>query len=212
MATHALIIFDIDGTLLETDLVTVPAVQRTYAAYGLAAPDAAAICATFGRPVEEYIAWLASLCPPGRADEIIAATNRLELELVGTEGRLYAGVLEMLDTLKGQGHVLAICSNGPDDYVNAFLDAHDVRRFFDIVRTRGTKYEGKISMIREILTLTPARPAIVVGDRADDIEAAHTNAALAVAACYGFGNAKEWEQADACITRPDEVAPLIERL
>ena len=78
MANHALIIFDIDGTLLETDRVTVPAVQRTYAAYGLPVPDAAAICATFGRPVEEYLDWLASLCPPGQATETtMAGTSKV---------------------------------------------------------------------------------------------------------------------------------------
>jgi len=212
MAKRALIIFDIDGTLFETDRVTVPAVQRTFAAYGLPVPEEAAICATFGRPVEEYLAWLASLCSPSQADEIVAATNRLELELVGEEGRLYAGTLDVLETLKGLGHVLAICSNGPDDYVDAFLDAHDVRRFFDIIRTRGTKYDGKIDMISEILALTPARPAVVVGDRADDIEAAHANAALGVAACYGFGVPEEWEKADARIMRLTEVVALIEGL
>ena len=215
MAESALIIFDIDGTLLQTELVTTPAVQRTFASYGLPEPDSEAIHTFFGRPTEEYERWLASLCPPGRALEIIEATNRLEIELIGAEGRLYPGVRDMLTGLRNDGRVLGICSNGPDRYVNEFLDAHDVRRFFDIIRTRGTTYEGKVDMVREILATIPARPAIVVGDRRDDIHAAHVNGALAIGACYGFGTADELASADAkaesAIQIPDAIRQLIHR-
>jgi phosphoglycolate phosphatase-like HAD superfamily hydrolase len=207
-----LIIFDIDGTLLQTDLVTVPAVQRTFAAHGLPQPDAETICSYFGRPVEEYLAWLASLCPPGHAAEIIAATNRLELELIGREGRLYPGAGEALAALKRDGHVLAICSNGPEDYVSEFLDAHGVRGFFDLVRTRGIKYDNKDAMVRAILGETTARPAIVVGDRHDDILAAHQNGGVAIATTYGFGSPAELRDADVPVYSPAEIPAAVRRL
>ena len=150
-------LFDIDGTLFRTELVTVPAVQRTFAAHGLPMPDAARICSFFGRPNEEYLDWLASMCSPEEARAIVDDTNRLELELVASEGRLYDGAREALDALKAGGHRLAVCSNGPEDYVDAFLDAHHVRAFFDIVRTRGSKYKDKTEMLREIIEVVKAR-------------------------------------------------------
>ena len=97
----ALIIFDIDGTLLETGRVTVPAVQRTFAAHGLSMPDYDTICGFFGKPVETYEAWLAEQCPPGMAEQIVAETNALELQLIGSEGRLYEGAREVLEELHG---------------------------------------------------------------------------------------------------------------
>ena len=212
MTKQALIVFDIDGTLFQTELVTTPAVQRTFAAYGLPVPDTESIHATFGRPVEGYLAWLASLCPPDQAQEIVDAVNRLELELVGTEGQLYPGIREVLAQLKHEGHVLAICSNGPTDYVDTFLDAHDVRCFFDIIRTRGTVYGGKEDMFREILRLIPVRPAIVIGDRNDDIAAAHANGALAIAARYGFGSEEEVEEADAHVHKPSDIPASVAAL
>jgi len=208
----ALIIFDIDGTLFQTAKVTVPAVQRTLAAYGLPEPDATTICAYIGRPVEEYLEWLASVCPAGRAAEIVDAANRLELELIAAEGALYPGVREALDALERDGYVLAVCSNGPDDYVNEFLDAHDVRRYLAMARTRGTRYPGKQAMIREILEHLPVRPAVVVGDREDDVSAAHANGALAIGACYGFGSREELSDADAKITCAGEIGASVRRL
>jgi phosphoglycolate phosphatase len=205
----ALIIFDIDGTILETERVTVPAVQRTFVEYGLPAPEAEAICSFFGRPVEEYHAWLRGLCPEEKAAEIVAATDRLELELIGSEGRLYEGMHDALEALREEGHVLAVCSNAPEDYLCEFLEAHDLRGFFEEVRCRGTRYSGKTEMVAELVELIEAWPVVVVGDRRDDIEAAHANGAFGVAAAYGFGNDEEWADADARIEDPSELPGVI---
>jgi phosphoglycolate phosphatase len=207
----ALIIFDIDGTLLETERVTVPAVQRTFAAHGLPVPDHGTICGFFGRPVETYEAWLAEQCPPGMAPQIVAETNALELRLIGSEGRLYDGAREVLEELHA-GCVLAVCSNGPDDYVNEFLDAHRVRQYLAAVRARGTRYSGKVEMVAEITAMGLGRPVIVVGDRHDDIEAAHANGALAVGAAYGFSGGEELAGAQARISSIRELPAVIERL
>jgi len=207
----ALIIFDIDGTLLETERVTVPAVQRTFAAHGLPVPDHDTICGFFGKPVEAYEAWLAEQCPPGMAEQIVAETNALELQLIGSEGRLYEGAREVLEELHGK-YVLAVCSNGPNDYVNTFLDAHDVRKYLAAVRARGTLYCGKTEMIESILALDLGAPVIVVGDRHDDIEAAHANGARAVGAAYGFGGDRELAGADARIAGIRELPGMIERM
>ena len=212
MSDAALVVFDIDGTLFQTELVTVPAVRQTFAAHGLHVPDDAAILSFFGKPVEDYLEWLASLCPKDRTAEIVDATNRCELDMIGQEGRLYPGALEALTELRDAGYRMAICSNGPEDYVAEFLDAHRVRPFFDVVRTRGARRDGKEAMLREIMEIVGARPAIVAGDRGDDISAAHANGALAIAALYGFGTDEELRDADASVTRAGDIPAAVRRL
>lgn len=207
-----LVIFDVDGTLLETDRVTVPAVQQTFARHGLAVPDAADICRFFGRPVEEYHAWLAKQCPEGMAKEIIRETDKRELELIGEQGRLYPGVREMLTTLRSKGCPLAISSNGPEDYVREFVRAHNVGPFFDEVRTPDNSLRTKVDMVRDIMTLIAARTSIVVGDRQDDVRSAHANGALAIGVTYGFSGPHELEHADATVTCAAEIPAAIERL
>lgn len=209
----ALIVFDIDGTLFRADLVTTPAVQQTFGEFGLPVPDEETIHSYFGRPWQAYHAWMASLCPEDRVPALIAATDRREIELITEAGLLYPGVHEVLSALRAEGHVLATCSNGPDDYVNAFLDGHDVRRHFTLTRNRGHRDTNKPAMLREILTDMTIRPAIVVGDRNDDILAARENGAKSIGACYGFGAEDELVHADAWVDSvreiPERVAMLL---
>lgn len=212
MISQALIIFDIDGTLLQTQRVTIPAVQQTFAAHGLHVPDDATICSFFGRPVEDYEAWLAGQCPPETAAAIVEETNQRELELISEAGELYPGMRETLTRLTAEGYTLAVCSNGPEPYVNEFLDAHRMRGFFCEVRVRGGQHPGKTAMVADILRHVPVRPVFMVGDRGDDIEAAHANGGLGIAAAYGFGSAGEHRSADARLSKPAELPELIRGL
>ena len=211
MPQRALVIFDVDGTLLRTDRVTVPAVRETFARFGLPEPGEEDIVYFFGRAVSEYEAWLAEQCTPGQAAQIVAETNALELEMISGEGKLYPGVREALDALKGAGHVLAICSNGPEAYVQEFLGAHGLRDFFSLVYARGSRYDGKETMVRLIRESYPDLPAVVIGDRHDDIEAAHANGARAIAATYGFGSGSELCDADTYAHAPDEIPAAIQK-
>ncbi|MDQ1257956.1 MAG: adenosylhomocysteine nucleosidase [Candidatus Hydrogenedentes bacterium] len=209
MKPPALVIFDIDGTLLQTDLVTVPAVQQTFASFGLPAPDRDAICAFFGRPQEDYEAWIAELCPPGRDDQIIEAINRREIECIGETGRLYPGTRGAIVELIEEDYRLAICSNGPERYVQEFVKKHRLTPFFDMVCARGVQYTGKIEMMTDILRRMPTRPVIVVGDRDDDIAAAHHHGAKAIGVTYGFGSPAELEGADVLIYAPAEIPKTV---
>ena len=212
MKAEALVVFDIDGTLFQTELATVRAVQEVFAENGLPLPSAPSICSFFGKPVEDQHRWLESQCPPESAKSIVAAVDRREMELIGKAGRLYDGVTETLARLRDGGYTLAVCSNGPVDYVNEFLDAHGLRRFFDTVRCRGMGYAGKTEMLADILAEVAVRPAIVVGDRHDDVESAHAHGALAVGAAYGYGGAEELTQADAVVWNASEILGAIEML
>lgn len=207
-----LTVFDIDGTLLQTDLVTVPAVRQTFARYGLPVPDAADVRHFFGKPVADYEAWLAAQCPEGRAGEIIEAANARELECISETGRLYPGVKEMLDTLCIQGLRMALCSNGPQAYVDTFADAYAVRGYCDVVLARDHYWQNKTDMLRAILEKVSARPVIVVGDRHDDIEAAHDNGGLAIGAAYGFGSPMELEDADTVVRAASDIPEAVRRL
>jgi phosphoglycolate phosphatase len=212
MNPSALIIFDVDGTLFQTYLVTVPAVQQTFARFGMPAPAAEVIQAFFGRPVVEYEAWLVAQCPAELTDAVLAQTNARELEFIAETGRLYPGAREALEELQAQGHVLTLCSNGPDAYVAEFVRAHGMDRFFAAVRSGGTRTGGKTAMAGELVAMFPARGTVLVGDRADDMAAARAHGAFAVAAAYGFGSEVEWQDADARVSCPAEIPSAVARL
>jgi phosphoglycolate phosphatase-like HAD superfamily hydrolase len=207
-----LVIFDLDGTLFQARQVTIPAVQETFAANGLPIPDADAIGAYIGRPAKEYHDWLAAYCSPDRVHEIIAETDRRELELIGTAGRLFPGVPEMLASLQGSGFHLAMSSNAPEDYFAETLDTQNLRRFFQPALCRGTRFSSKTEIVKTILREAQGRAFAVVGDRHDDIESARAFGGFAVAVTYGFGTPDELAGADALVDSPAAVIEALKTL
>jgi phosphoglycolate phosphatase len=209
---QGLLLLDLDGTLFHTETVTVPATQRTFQSFGLPVPPAEEICSFFGRPTSAWHAWLRSLCPPGIADQLLAAVDRRELELVSETGELYSGVRQALVELRTLVAQMAICSNGPQGYVERVLATQDLSAFFDVVRFRQADGKDKTGMVGELLGRLAGRPALVVGDRWDDIAAAHENGLPAIAAAYGYGSAEEWSAADAVAHSPAELPALVRKI
>ncbi|MHC4211060.1 MAG: HAD family hydrolase [Planctomycetota bacterium] len=211
----AVLIFDLDGTLFHTETVTVPAARAAFAAHGLTPPDDTEICSFIGRPSAEYDAWLRTLCPPADAANVLKAATERELELIPAHGRLYPGVPEALAELRGAAARLAVCSNGSRRYVVAVLAAHGIDGFFDVVRFRKLTDTSKLQMARELigqLRSSPRQPGVIIGDRDNDIEAAHANGLLAVGCAYGYGADGELDGADTVATGPAEIPGLIHGL
>lgn len=209
----ALVVFDVDGTLFEADRVTPEAVRVVLTRHGIPDPGYDAVRRYLGRPVAEYERWVMSLCPPDRARQILEETNTAELELIATAGRLYPGVPEMLASLRAAGHVMAVCSNGPERYVARFLDSHGVRPFMAAVQARDSRAVTKADMAAELLALFPDyRPAFFVGDRADDMAAARANGMIAVGVGYGgFGGERELADAVHVLRDPRDLPALVAR-
>jgi len=210
--TADLIIFDVDGTLFETQYVTVPAVQQAFAGFGLPVPSESGICSFFGKPVEAYETWLERQCPSGLAAAVVERANALELRFIGELGRLYPGVREGLVRLKEAGYILAVCSNGPDSYVHEVVRAHGLVCFFSDVCARGVRYGNKEEMVGVLQSRLRPKRFVLVGDRREDIEAAHAHQGVAIAATYGFGAPEEWRDADACMAAFPEIHACLRRL
>ncbi len=212
MPKRGLVIFDLDGTLFQTHKVTVPATQRSFQLQGLPAPPEAEICSFFGQPVSAFNAWIRTLAPPESAQELINSVTRLELDMVAKAGQLYPQVRQVLTALRASVSLMALCTNGYQGYVQRVLTTQNLQGFFDAVRYRQTKDENKTLMARELLSRLPSRPAIIIGDCSDDIQAAHQNGIQAIAATYGYGAAHKLQPADAAAASPADLPALVQAL
>jgi len=208
---RGLVIFDIDGTLFQTDTATIPAVQQSFTAFGLEPPAFEEVTAFMGRPDGEIHAWLERRVGE-RWRDLARVMADAEMEMVSVTGRLYAGVPELLAALRPRAEQLGICSNGPEDYVTTVLAAKDLARFFDAVRWRQQGDATKTEMVRDLLNALRARPAVLVGDRHDDVEAAHANGIPVIGAAYGYGRAGELDEADLRTTSADQLLSAIDEL
>jgi phosphoglycolate phosphatase len=130
---------------------------------------------------------------------VIADTNRRELHHVHASASLYPGALELLHAIRNEGHVIATATNAPRDYFDAVLDGHGLRALVDVPMCLGDGFADKSAMVARAIQESESRPAVVIGDRQDDIVAAHANGAFAIGARYGYGADGELADADAVI-------------
>jgi phosphoglycolate phosphatase-like HAD superfamily hydrolase len=208
----AFLVFDIDGTLFRGDGAMVSAVWEAFDALGLRRPGAAEICSYFGRPIHEFHEWLRTLVPPEEAEGLLERIEKRELALVPERGRLFPGVTGALEACVRAGHRPAICSNGRKPYVSAVLEGMRIASFFSEIRARETVEENKTIMVRDLLARTSLRPAIVIGDRRDDVEAGRANGAHTIGCAYGFGTPGEIAGADAIVRSAAEIPAAVARL
>lgn len=180
---HELVVFDVDGTLLETDAfwldVGKRAVETVYHRHGVERelPEDRRFLEAIGLPMAEF--WLFVL-----PEELHELEDEVELEAQELEqsafakglGAMYPGARRLLVDLHAAGTRLALASNCGRRYLEGFLDAFDLRPIVDEARCLDNPgVSSKVDMVRDILASTGARDAVMVGDRANDREAALAN-------------------------------------
>jgi phosphoglycolate phosphatase len=212
LSATGLLIFDLDGTLFRTESVTVPAIQTSFAAYGLPAPPHETILPLIGTPMDDLRSWVHERCPEQRADDLFAEIESRELGLIATDGLLYAGVRGMLTELRSAGYQITLCTNGPTEYVRRVVESQDLDVFLDTSRNRISASDTKPAMVRSILAELDGRPAVVIGDRLGDVEAAHYNGLRSIAASYGYGTSEELAASDRVAQSPHDIPGLIAEL
>jgi phosphoglycolate phosphatase-like HAD superfamily hydrolase len=142
---------------------------------------------------------------------VAESVDRIEIEVVRERGVLYEGAEEALATIHGSGARLAICTNGLKPYVDAVVERCRLDRFFTLVRHLEPGDRGKPLMLADVLARLPERPAVVVGDRSDDVRAAHENGLPAIGVTYGMGGETDVAEADVLAASPADLPGLVAR-
>jgi len=202
------VIFDLDGTLLQTHFHSCHAAHQTLRALGLPDVPDERVMRHIGEQAEAFLRALA----PGYQDfstfeRLFDANEQAALKQVGT---LFDGVPELLQQLAERGYQLAICSNGSRDYVETALTTTGIRTYFSSLVCAG-EYPDKAAAVAAIIKEWNSELAVVVGDRVHDMDAARANGVPYIAAAYGYGGA-ETAEAIYRAERPRDVLSLIQQI
>ena len=202
------VIFDLDGTLLQTHRHSCHAAHQTLRALGLQDVSDALVMRHIGEPADVFLRAIA----PGYQD--LAAFERIfdanEQAALKQVGMLYDGVPEMLQQLTERGYQLAICSNGSRDYVETALEATGIRRFFSRLACAG-EFSDKTEAVGAIIREWNSDFSVVVGDRVHDKEAAEQNSLPFIAAEYGYGG-EELNNSVIRARNPLEILQLLDQI
>jgi len=206
-----LIIFDLDGTLIDSLPDLADATNHMLAALGRPRIDQDAVRRLVGqgarRLVERALA--------GAAQEEVEQGLALFLDYnhrhIADRTVLYPGVGETLDALKGRGMRLAIISNKNVALCREVVSALGIDRYFeeilgaDSLPFRKPSPEPVLKLLADF-GVDPERAALV-GDSINDIAAGRGAGVPTVGCTWGYGDPVELKDAD---YRIDEFAELLE--
>ncbi|TFH07002.1 MAG: HAD family hydrolase [Candidatus Atribacteria bacterium] len=206
-----LLIFDLDGTLNQTEATFLPTMKAAFAQHGIPYVGDTTILKQVGETFPDFLRWLAGQGFPDDTDALAAEISRYEFESIAASGELYPQVEEILRDLKKRGFLLAICTNGDLAYTRAVLGKFDLFDLFDGIKTFGDSQQTKTEMIAELLGQFSPTRSFMIGDRYHDFIAGRANGCTVVATTYGFAADGEADEADVCIDRFGDLPAVVSR-
>ena len=189
----AAVIFDLDGTLVDTPAGIVDALGGAVVDLGWPRPSTEELRATIGRPMNEVLPELLGNDDPDLLVAGIAAYRRLYEKnvLVRGEDLVFDGVVAGLTELRARGVAVAIATSKIQLTAAQTLDVAGLARFFDVVVchdmvSRGKPYPDLALAAAGRLGVDPADCAMV-GDTRYDIQVGVSAGMVPIGVSYGVG-------------------------
>jgi phosphoglycolate phosphatase len=209
-----LCLFDLDGTLIDSEHGITACVKHALARLDVPAPSHAELRRWIGPPLRHSFALLL-----GHDAERIEAAVEYYHERFNTLGwqehDIYPGIEALIERLLAAGHKLAVVTSKPHRHAAPIIARLPFGEAF--LRLYGphpdSPHSEKASMIAEALVDFDCAPAdaVMIGDRHFDIDGAVANQVRGIGVLWGFGDRGELEQAGAhaIAATPDELAGLL---
>lgn len=213
------VMFDLDGTLVNTAPELAFAINQMLAELGLPTLSQQQIEAYIGEGAQALIKRSVTAGKSTEVDEaLFQRAQALFFEHYAnnvTKSKPYPGVPEVLTVLKNKGLKLACVTNKPEKFTLPLLQASGLMDFFEIVVSGDTLAKKKPDPIQ--LQHICAKfnvmetEAMLVGDSVTDVKAAHAAGCYIVTVPYGYnqGRPVDDSQVDASIDNLSELPGLL---
>ena len=195
------VLFDLDGTLTNSELGITTCVQHALKMFGIEVEDRTVLRPFIGPPLGESFQVYYGLSKEESERAIGYYRERFSVKGL-YENEVYAGVENMLQTLKDGGKKLIVATSKPEKFTLTILEHFDLLKYFDFVA--GATMDGsrgeKADVIRyalEISGIEDKSEVIMIGDRKFDILGAKENGLKSMGVLYGFGDREELLEAGA---------------
>lgn len=217
------VLFDLDGTLLDTLSDIATAMNTALAAHGLPTHPTDAYRHMVGSGAEVLVRRALRGCDDDRrlsaSDDLVASLLSLMKREYASrpvlQTRPYPGIPQAVAELAELSIPLAVLSNKPDELVEPILAEFFARGTFSLARghmaglPRKPDPAGARAVASELDV--PARNCLYLGDSDVDMHTALNAGMIAVGAAWGFRGGAELIEAgaDQVINDPRELAPLV---
>jgi phosphoglycolate phosphatase len=216
-----LIVFDMDGTLIDTHGLIAEHMAATFSGAGLPVPAASAVRQVIGLSLPVAMARLTRSEDGALIDRLIAQYKAYYSDTLTANAHrepLFPGTLEALERLNAVPDTLLGVATGKGlDGVRRILAKHGIAGFFATLQTPDhNPSKPDPGMLRSAMVETGATPpeTVMVGDTSFDIEMAVAAGARAIGVSWGYHEVAELRRAgaDLVIDGYDEIDAAIASL
>jgi len=215
-----LVLFDVDGTLIDSQRIICAAMRQAYDDHGLVCPPVPQVLSIVGLSLEQALRRLAD----GADHPIDSLAARYKeaffhLRAAGTEpSPFYPGARAAIEALRGRDDILLGLATGKSRRgVAAMVEQHDLHGVFVTVQTADTApSKPDPGMVLQAMQETgvDAADTVMIGDTAFDMAMARAAGATGIGVSWGYHPVGDLHAAGArqVIDTFDALAPAIEKL
>lgn len=207
------VIFDLDGTLVDSSGEIAEALERTFSELGLRALSRDKVETLIGKGVAVLVDRALAIVGDGRdRAPVVERFERHYGQTVGTSAELFAGVLPGLDLLHRARRPLAVVTNKPRSFTERLLDRLHVRALFAaiVAGDDGIRRKPAPDMLLEACRRmgTAAGETLMLGDSDNDVVAARAAGCPVWCVPYGYneGRSPETLTCDRLVPTVEEAA------
>lgn len=212
---HKLIIFDLDGTLVDSIPDLTDAVNHMRLTFSLSLLSEEEVTSLVGEGAMRLV------------EEALPGFNRADLQkglecfldynfrhIIDKTG-FYPGVIETLDILKDKGYVLAVASNKSELHCKEILRLLQADHYFSAILGAESAAERKpspapILHLMQQFGVTNSE-TVMVGDSINDIKAGKSAGVLTIGCTFGYGTSDELKDADGTVSSLRQIVTFLSR-
>jgi phosphoglycolate phosphatase len=208
-----LLVFDWDGTLMDSAAAIIASIQLSCSDLGLPVPERERAAHVIGLGLKDALSYAVPELPPSDYGKL-AERYRHHYLARDPDIELFPGMREMLVALKESGHVLAVATGKSRAGLERVLEATQLKRYFDSSRcadeTHSKPHPAMLQELMQELLIAP-ESALMIGDTAHDLQMAVSAGVAALAVSYGAHPKDQLTAFNpiACIDAPQDLAPWL---
>ncbi len=216
-----LVIFDVDGTLVDSQADILSAMHEAFAAEGLVTPARAAVLGLVGLSLDVLMRRLAPDCPAAQQARLVQGYKDAYMSLRLAQGGalsspFYPGARDVLEALRARADtVIGVATGKSRRGLDKLIEAHELGEVFATAQVADDHpSKPDPAMLYRALEETGVDPgqAVMVGDTSFDMEMARAAGITGIGVSWGYHPAAQLGTARHMLESFDALLPLLGRL
>ena len=213
--TYSCILFDLDGTIVDSAPGITATLAYTFERLGLPIPSASELLKYVGPPLLDSFRDFADLTVEQSAEALVIYREKY-LDVGAYDATQYPGVGLVLKAIAESPLPMSLATSKPELPATLILEHFNLATYFDVI-TGASEDEvrsAKKDVVAEALVRLAAMGAdisrpVLVGDREHDVLGAAANDVPTIFVEWGYGSVAEQAGSIATVSTPDELQALL---